>query len=73
MKKKRPFTINFPDQTIILDTSQIPHREGIPNFGTKTKIKYIKENHPEKLKEYLDHLTRFKAKFDKIDLLLKNK
>jgi len=71
MKKSRKFYLSFPDQTILIDTSQLPQREGIPIFSTKTNIKYLQKNHPEKVNEYLQHLDNFNKKFDQIDKLLK--
>lgn len=70
MKKTRPFTLSFPDQTILIDTSQLPSRKGIPIFSTTAKTEYLERNHPEKLDEYLQHLENFKNKFDKIETLI---
>lgn len=71
MKKKRPFYITFQDQTVIIDSSQLPKREGVVIFSNTARIEYLQQHHPEKVNEYLDHLKRFELKMKQIDNLLK--
>lgn len=71
--KKRPFHLSFPDQTILIDTSELPCRNGIPIFGATTNTEYLRKNHPEKVEEYLKHLENFEKKMQAIDNLLNKK
>jgi hypothetical protein len=70
MKIKRPFHLSFPDQTVIVETRQLPHRNGIPIFTAANQLKYLEENHPEKVNEFVKHLENFEKKFAQIDKLL---